>query len=68
MWLVHRFQEQRARLVHYEQIKFILLDGRPTKAQLLSGVGKCGHPVSEHNVWCDEACRENGQVLAGRTA
>jgi len=68
MWLVHRFQEQRARLVHYEQIKFILLDGHPTKAQLLSGVGKRGHPVSEHNVWCDEACGENGQVLAGRTA
>ena len=67
-WLHHRFQAQRARLAHYDQFKYVLLDGHPTKAQLLSGVGKRGHPVSEHNVWCDEACRLKAQFFAGMTS
>ena len=34
----------------------VLLDGHPTKAQLISGIGKRGNPCSEHNVACDKAC------------
>lgn len=34
------------------------LDGHPTRAQLASGIGHSGHPVSIHNVACDHACRE----------
>lgn len=39
----------------------LLLDGHPTKAQLVAGIGKRGHPVSEHNVWCDVACGQQAQ-------
>jgi hypothetical protein len=35
----------------------ILLQGHPTKADLLRGIGaKRGYPVSIFNVWCDEEC------------
>lgn len=34
----------------------VQLDGHPTKAQLINGVGKRGQKVSEHNVWCDLKC------------
>lgn len=34
----------------------VLLQGHPTKAELLAGIGKEGRPVSEHNVWCDLEC------------
>lgn len=34
----------------------VLLDGHPTRAQLATGIGKRGNPVSLHNVWCDDAC------------
>jgi hypothetical protein len=36
--------------------RVVLLDGHPTRAQLESGVGKRGNPVSRWNVACDEAC------------
>lgn len=39
----------------------VLLDGHPTRAQLATGIGKRGHPVSPWNVWCDRACREAGE-------
>lgn len=55
-WLYDAFGNQCARLVHWNQIHYVLLDGHPTKAQLAAGLGKRGHPVSEHNVWCDKAC------------
>lgn len=64
MWLHHEFQFHRKRLVNYEKFKYVLLDGHPTRAQLLSGVGKRGHPVSEHNVWCDQACGLKAQAFA----
>lgn len=37
-------------------VRYVLLDGHPTKAQLLVGRGKRGNLVSEHNVWCDREC------------
>lgn len=57
-WLYDAFGAQATRLIHWKQINFVLLDGHPTKAQLEAGLGKRGHPVSEHNVWCDAACGE----------
>jgi len=60
-WMHEKYRMQRRRLINWDQIKYVLLDGHPTRAQLLSGVGKRGHPVSIHNVWCDKACTEAGQ-------
>jgi len=42
-------------------VQWVLLDGHPTKAQLLAGVGKRGQPVSEHNVWADRRCQEEAK-------
>lgn len=56
--LYNEFGNQVARLVHWKQIHYVLLDGHPTKAQLVTGIGKRGHPVSEHNVAVDKACGE----------
>lgn len=39
-------------------LSYVLLQGHPTKADLAAGIGKKrGLPVSEHNVFCDEACQ-----------
>lgn len=56
-WLIERIG-QVLRNHRMDQIRYVLLDGHPTRAQLDAGVGKRGHPVSEHNVWCDTACNE----------
>ncbi len=61
-WMHRIFTAQRARLTRWDGIKYVLLDGHPTKAQLATGVGKRGHPVSIHNVWCDQACREAAEA------
>lgn len=62
-WMHKLYQEQRRRLIHWDEIKYVLLDGHPTKAQLKAGIGKRGHPVSEHNVWCDQACKKAGDAF-----
>ena len=62
-WMLKMYQEQRARLTYWNEIGYDLLDGHPTKEQLKAGVGKRGHPVSEHNVWCDGACRQAGTTF-----
>lgn len=61
MWMHAEFQRERARLWRWDEIKYVLLDGHPTIAQLAAGIGKRGGPVSEHNVWCDQACTAAGQ-------
>ena len=55
-WVHHEYQIERARLVNWDKIKFVLLQGHPTKSELEAGVGRKGYSVSEHNVWCDRAC------------
>lgn len=60
-WMHEAFRSDVSRLTNWEEFRYMLLDGHPTKAQLAAGVGKRGHPVSEHNVWCDQACREAGE-------
>jgi hypothetical protein len=51
-----------------DQCTPVLLDGHPTRRQLAAGVGKRGHPVSIHNVFCDQECqrlaREAPRVVA----
>lgn len=56
-FMVRETEKQLARL---GKMTYVLLDGHPTKEQLAVGKGKRGHPVSIHNVWCDEACQRLG--------
>jgi len=54
-WLVDRLQTlQKSGAL--KQMTYTLLDGHPTRAELAAGIGKRGHMVSEHNVWCDQQC------------
>lgn len=62
-WMRVEFHAQKARLVNWGMIQHVQLDGHPTKAQLASGIGKGGNPVSIHNVWCDEACTSAGKLF-----
>jgi len=54
-WLIVRLQCMQ-RDGWFSGCSWQLLDGHPTKAQLMAGVGKRGRPVSKWNVFCDEAC------------
>jgi hypothetical protein len=60
-WEAH----MRALLARLGEVKWVLLDGHPTRAQLAAGKGKRGNPCSSFNVWCDSQCtrqaREMGQ-------
>ncbi len=56
------YQTQRTRLIHFDTFQWTLLDGHPTRAHLATGCGKRGHPVSPHNVWCDETCTQAGKT------
>lgn len=58
--LIERVDAAMARIDRRSQ--WILLDGHPTKAQLAAGIGKRGHRVSEHNVFCDRRCGEIGRM------
>jgi ribonuclease HI len=60
-WMHKLYQTERQRLINWEQIKYVQLDGHPTRKQLAAGIGKRGNPVSVHNVWCDEACQDAGK-------
>ena len=45
----------------------VLVQGHPTKAELENGWGtKRDLPVSEHNVWCDKACKNESAALYDR--
>lgn len=56
--LITRWQVARSCLG--ESVTSLHVDGHPTQAQLAAGRGKRGNPVSEHNVWCDQACTAAG--------
>lgn len=60
-WAREQYQAARKRLFNWEKIKFVLLDGHPTRAQLAAGIGKRGHPVSIYNVQCDKLCGETAE-------
>ena len=65
-WMHVEYQRQHLRILRWDQLNPVLHDGHPTKAQLAAGIGKRGHPVSEHNVWCDKACTAAGQAYLAR--
>jgi ribonuclease HI len=52
-WLV----EMRSEVSRLGAIKWTLVKGHPTKAELARGLGKGGSPVSVFNKLCDEMCR-----------
>lgn len=53
-----------AALERLGNVEPVLLQGHPTKADLLHGIGaKRGLPVSEHNVWCDQACGREALIF-----
>lgn len=50
-------ERSKAAVARMGEIKTVLLQGHPTKADLELGIGKKRNlPVSLHNVWCDKAC------------
>ena len=55
LWLMRRLHaiQRSGRLA---RMAYVLLDGHPTRAELAAGIGKRGHGVSIHNVWCDQQC------------
>lgn len=54
-WLIERLQAiQKSGAL--ATMRYVLLDGHPTRAQLEAGIGKRGNPVSTWNVWCDAQC------------
>ena len=61
-WLHQEFQVERKRLVNWERIRYTLLQGHPTRAELGAGVGSRGYPVSEFNVWCDHECGRQAEA------
>lgn len=63
VWMHKLYQVERKRLIHWDQIKHVQLDGHPTRKQLEAGIGKRGNPVSEHNVWCDAECGKAGAAF-----
>lgn len=56
-WLISRVGEAYKR---YKKdlgaVRFVLLGGHPTKAELERGFDSKGREVSEWNVWCDKEC------------
>lgn len=65
-WLYRMFGEQRDRLKNWDRIEFVLLEGHPTKAELILGVGRKGYPVSEHNVAVDRLCNAAAENYLSR--
>ncbi len=63
--LIRQGAEAMARL-DWARCTYVLLDGHPTKAQLLAGRGKRGGPVSEHNVFCDRQCQLEAAAFMGQ--
>jgi ribonuclease HI len=54
--IILRYQEIKKKFLYWDQIKWVLLSGHPTKKELETGIGKNGLPVSKWNVWCDHEC------------
>lgn len=57
IWLVEQTLEARKKLARLHHLTWTLLDGHPGPEHLASGYGKRGNPVSEHNCFCDKACK-----------
>ena len=64
-WWIERGGQVLRRL---GRIEGVLLAGPPTRMELIKGYGKGGLPVSLHNVWADQRCREEAQAYLERMA
>ena len=60
-WMVEELDAEIKRLHLFRKFKYTLLSGHPTKAQLETGIGKRGHPVSEWNKRADTLCNRVAQ-------
>ena len=56
--IILKYQEIKKKFLYWNQIKWVLLSGHPTKKELETGIGKNGLPTSKWNVWCDKRCGE----------
>jgi len=64
--LYEEFGAAVRRLKKWDVAQWHLLDGHPTRQQLITGVGKRGHLVHIENVRCDEMCtREAKHFIEG---
>lgn len=61
-WLLKALEATRTRLVNWNTFEHERLDGHPTAKELSTGVGKRGGPVSAHNLWCDNACKQEAKL------
>lgn len=61
-WLKRRLQTLQS-TGQLARVRYVQLDGHPTKAQLEAGIGKRGNPVSVHNVRCDRLCNEGAKAF-----
>lgn len=57
-WMKSSLQIEKKRLKNFSKFTYELMDGHPTKAQVISGFGKRGHVTSKWNVLCDKMCNE----------
>lgn len=60
-WMIEQLDDEKKRLHNFKKFKYTLLSGHPTKAQLETGIGRRGHPVSYWNKHVDELCRKAAQ-------
>jgi ribonuclease HI len=55
-YLIQKYKEIKNKFLYWDQIKWVLLSGHPTRKELETGIGKNGLPCSKWNVWCDKEC------------
>lgn len=56
-------ERTKAATARMGEVKHVLLQGHPTKADLERGTGaKRGLPVSKHNVWRDKECSRQAKA------
>ncbi len=55
-YLIKVLDRTREHFMYWKDIKWVLLEGHPTKTDLYRGYGKSGRPVSIFNQWCDAEC------------
>lgn len=60
-WMETQLLQVKRSFRYWDKFSYTLIDGHPTKAQLASGIGKHGHPVSKWNKLCDDLCRAEAE-------
>jgi ribonuclease HI len=60
---INIIERTQAAVKRLGKVKPVLIAGHPNKSELANGIGRKGLPVSEHNVWCDNACKEQAKEI-----